>query len=169
VTQLYGFGPVADQRSRILILGSMPGVASLAKAQYYGHPRNAFWPIMGELFGATPQLEYPSRLQRLLSNHVALWDVLMSCQRPGSLDADIEAGTERANDFSSLLGPGSTIRAIFFNGVTAQRLFNRHVANAIDAPERFERLRLPSTSPAHAAMSLAEKLQAWKQIRDYLR
>ena len=82
----------------------MPGVASLEKHQYYGHPRNAFWPIMGELFGAYPAIDYPLRLQRLLDRHVALWDVLMSCHRPGSLDADIRSGTEQVNDFSELLG-----------------------------------------------------------------
>lgn len=165
MTTLHGFGPVADEQSRVLILGSMPGVASLEKNQYYGHPRNAFWPIMGELFGAGPELDYQMRLQTLLAHRVALWDVLVSCQRPGSLDADIQPGSEQANDFRTLPGKGSSIRAVFFNGMTAERLFMKHVAASIcDLATRCELIRLPSTSPAHAAMSYDEKLLAWNVI-----
>lgn len=169
MTTLYGFGPVADEQSRVLILGSMPGVASLEKHQYYGHPRNAFWPIMGELFGTGPELEYQQRLHSLLAQRVALWDVLMSCRRPGSLDADIQSGTEQANDFSTVIGPGSRIGAVFFNGMTAHKMFMKHVAATIDdLRERCDLVRLPSTSPAHAAMSYDEKLQEWGRILDYL-
>jgi hypoxanthine-DNA glycosylase len=147
----------------------MPGVASLEKSQYYGHPRNTFWSIMGELFGAGPELDYQKRLQSLLANRVALWDVLMSCQRPGSLDADIHTGTEQANDFSFLLGQGSSIKAVFFNGMTAEKMFMKHVAGSTDGlDDGCELIRLPSTSPAHAAMSYEEKLQAWSRILDFL-
>jgi len=169
VTTLHGFGPVADEQSRVLILGSMPGAASLDKNQYYGHPRNAFWTIMGELVGAVPELEYQQRLQTLLAHKVALWDVLMSCQRPGSLDADIQSDSEQANDFSALLGQGSSIKAVFFNGITAERLFKKHVIASIDdLGDRIELMRLPSTSPAHAAMSYEKKLNTWKEILDYI-
>jgi hypoxanthine-DNA glycosylase len=168
MTQCLGFGPVADDRSRVLILGSMPGVASLEKHQYYGHPRNAFWPIMGELFGARPEIDYPLRLQRLLDRHVALWDVLMSCHRPGSLDADIRSGTEQVNDFSELLGSDTPVRAIFFNGMTAEKMFNQHVIHTLDGlSERCDLVRLPSTSPAHAAMTFDAKLKAWQVVADY--
>ena len=111
MTRCEGFGPVVDAQCRVLVLGSMPGIASLEKHQYYGHPRNLFWPIMGELFGAHPSLDYSERLRHLLEHHVALWDVLKLCQRPGSLDADIVAGSEQVNDFHSLFGSGTAIRA----------------------------------------------------------
>ena len=164
-----GFGPVANEHSRVLILGSMPGVASLEKQQYYGHPRNAFWPIMGELFGAGPELEYEDRLQALLDHGVALWDVLGLCYRPGSLDADIQPGSEQVNDFSDLLGGDSRIRAVFFNGTTAERMFRRHVLPGfVDLEERCRLIRLPSTSPAHAAMKQQEKLRQWQKIVDAL-
>ena len=125
---------------------------------------------MGELFGAVPELEYQQRLQTLLVHKVALWDVLMSCQRPGSLDADIQSGTEQANDFSTLLGQGSSIKAVFFNGMTAEKLFMKHVAGSTEGQDGgCELIRLPSTSPAHAAMSFEEKLQAWSRILNYLK
>ena len=146
----------------------MPGIASLEKHQYYGHPRNLFWPIMGELFGAHPFLDYSERLRHLLEHHVALWDVLKLCQRPGSLDADIVAGSEQVNDFHSLFGPGTAIRAIFFNGMTAEKLFRRHVLVELDLPANIELVRLPSTSPAHAAMSYEDKLAAWRIVADYV-
>lgn len=167
MTLCEGFGPVADEQCRVLVLGSMPGVASLEKHQYYGHPRNLFWPIMGELFGAHPSLEYPERLRVLLEHHVALWDVLKLCQRPGSLDADIVVGSEQVNYFQPMLATGTAIRAVFFNGMTAEKMFRRHVLEGLDMADNIQLVRLPSTSPAHAAMSYEDKLAAWKVVAEF--
>lgn len=152
------FGPVADRRSRVLILGTMPGVASLAAGQYYAHPRNAFWDIMGDLLGAGRDLPYRRRLAALRRAGVALWDVVAECERPGSLDANIRR--ERANDLAGLLRRCPRIGVMVFNGQPAARLFHRHVR---DLPRPVRLLVLPSTSPAHAARSPAWKRRAWRR------
>lgn len=152
----------------MLILGSMPGQASLAAGQYYAHPRNAFWPIMGALVGAGPELPYPRRVQQLQATGIALWDVLAECERPGSLDAHIVAASIRANDFAGLLPELPTLRAIAFNGSAAEQAFRRHVLPALPGL-RVDLLRLPSTSPAHAARSLTQKLAEWQRLLNYLR
>jgi TDG/mug DNA glycosylase family protein len=152
------FGPVADGRARVLILGTMPGVASLAAGQYYAHPRNLFWDLMGDFFGAGRDLPYRRRLAALRRAGVALWDVVAECERPGSLDADIRR--ERANDVAGLLRRCPRIEAVVFNGQLAARLFRRH---ARDLPRPVRLLTLPSTSPAHAARSLSEKRRRWRQ------
>ncbi len=156
---IYSFPPVADDRVRLLILGSMPGVLSLTENQYYAHPRNLFWPIMGALFGAAREVPYAQRLQILKDNHIALWDVLRSCQRTGSLDSDIQC--EEANDFKAFFAQHPGITHVFFNGGKAETSFRKHVK---DAPERLTLMRLPSTSPAHATLSFEKKLEVWKQI-----
>lgn len=161
------FPPLAEATARVLILGSMPGQASLAAGQYYAHPRNAFWPIMGALLDAGPELAYPRRVERLQAAGIAVWDVLAECERPGSLDADIVAASVQANDFAGLLTGLPALRAIAFNGSAAEQAFRRHVLPGL--PElRATLLRLPSTSPAHAARSLAEKLAAWQGLLAYL-
>lgn len=157
------FPPVADARARVLILGSMPGVESLRLQRYYAHPRNAFWPIMGKLFGAAPELPYAERLRRLQDAGVALWDVLAACMRSGSLDSAIDEGSIIANDFVSFLARHGGIHSIFFNGATAERCFLRHSLPGLEAG-RLALKRLPSTSPAHAALSLDAKLQAWRAV-----
>lgn len=162
------FPPLAGAQARVLILGSMPGQASLAATQYYAHPRNAFWPIMGALVGAGPELPYPQRIQTLQAAGIALWDVLAECERPGSLDAAIVADSVRANDFAGLLPEMPALRAIAFNGSAAEQAFRRHVLPALPSV-RVELLRLPSTSPAHAARSLRQKLAEWQQLLNYLR
>ncbi len=159
------FPPIADPRARVLILGSMPGVASLTAGQYYAHPRNAFWPIMGQLYGAGPELPYAERCERLLEAGVAVWDVLQECRRRGSLDTAIERDTERPNDFARLLARCPRVERITFNGAKAEVAFRRHVLAKL-AGERAERLsfvRLPSTSPAHAGRTFAEKLAEWRR------
>jgi hypoxanthine-DNA glycosylase len=157
------FAPVADGRSRVLVLGSMPGVESLKASQYYAHPRNAFWTIMGELLGFDPKLPYEARVRALRSAGIALWDVLHSCRRDGSLDSSIEAASETANDFRAFFGAHPAIRAVFFNGAKAESAYQQHVLPALaDLPLRY--LRLPSTSPAQAGMPVAKKLQAWRSV-----
>lgn len=160
---LNGLPPVASADARILILGSMPGQASLAAARYYEHERNAFWRIMGDLFGAGRSLPYEARLACLQAAGIALWDVIGSCERYGSLDADIVAGSVQANDFAGFFAAHPRIERIYFNGTAAETTFRRHVL-----PDFGDGLppqhRLPSTSPAHAARSYAEKLAAWSVL-----
>lgn len=165
VAQPHSFPPIADARARMLVLGSMPGVASLAAGQYYAHPRNAFWPIVGELFGARAQLPYDERRRRLRASGVAVWDVLRSCRRRGSLDAAIEPESETANDLPALLRSCPRIALIAFNGRKAESAFARHVIPLLDvaAHARLRLVRLPSTSPAHAGMRPEQKLTAWRR------
>ncbi|MBU0622253.1 MAG: DNA-deoxyinosine glycosylase [Gammaproteobacteria bacterium] len=156
--RLHSFPPVATKDARVLILGSMPGKASLLHQQYYAHPHNAFWKIMGELIGAHPQLPYEQRLHALTAANIALWDVLKSCERKSSLDAHIRA--EEANDFASFFRRYSHITRVFFNGAKAEQSFNRFVMGKQNLPP-LEFARLPSTSPAHAGMCYEEKLKVW--------
>lgn len=160
---IHGFPPLAQATARILILGSMPGVDSLRAGQYYAHPRNAFWRIMGDLVGAAPQVPYAKRTLQLRRAGIALWDVLAACVRDGSLDAAIDEQSIIANDLPSFLAEHRHITHVFFNGAMAERCFRRHVQPAL-AAKALQLQRLPSTSPAHAAMSYTRKLQAWRKI-----
>ena len=159
--RIRSFAPVACADATVLILGSMPGEKSLQARQYYAHPANAFWKIMGELVGAHPSLPYAERLQALQRARIALWDVLHSCQREGSLDSDIEQ--ETANDFAGFFARHPHIGQVFFNGAKAEHSFRKSVMGKQVLPP-LEFYRLPSTSPAHAGMRFEEKLAAWKQI-----
>ena len=125
------FPPIVSQQSKLLILGSMPGEASLKAGQYYAHPRNAFWHIMGELFGAGPSFPYQERVAILQSVGVALWDSLQVCIRFGSLDASIKE--EVANDFPALFAKYPNISHVFFNGSKAERSFLLHAKPALSA------------------------------------
>jgi hypoxanthine-DNA glycosylase len=154
------FPPVATAESRVLILGSMPGAASLRAGQYYAHPRNAFWPIMDVLCGAGPALPYPQRLARLQSAGIALWDALRACERSGSLDSAIR--DEVANDFSAFFAAHPRITRVFFNGAKAEAAFRRHVVPVLPMPPAA--LRLPSTSPAYAGLEFDAKCRAWRAI-----
>jgi hypoxanthine-DNA glycosylase len=162
VNRLRSFPPVADAQATRLILGSMPGKESLRQQQYYAHPHNAFWKIMGELCGAHPGLPYPQRLQALKAAHIALWDVLHTCEREGSLDSDIEA--EEANDFASFFARHPRITQVYFNGAKAEQSFRKFVLGKQALPP-LELVRLPSTSPAHAGMRYEEKLKAWQVVK----
>jgi hypoxanthine-DNA glycosylase len=158
------FAPIADQKARVLILGSMPGNASLAAGQYYAHPQNLFWRILGEVTGAAAASPYAARVRALKSCGIALWDVLESCVREGSLDAAIEDGSIRANEFASFYSAHPRIHRIFFNGAKAEACYRRHVLPALaGAPATLDCHRLPSTSPAHASLSREDKQTQWKQ------
>ena len=164
--KIYSFAPVISENARILILGSMPGDASLEADQYYAHPRNAFWPIMGRLLGFTPDIAYEQKIARLKASGVALWDVLFSCHREGSLDSEIRQ--ESVNDIAGLLQHHTTIRHSYLNGTKAEASFKRHILPTLK-PTTQEWARLPSTSPAHAALSVDEKYRAWCIIADALK
>ena len=160
------FAPVAQPDARVLILGSMPGTASLAAAKYYAHPRNLFWPFMGDCVGAAPGLPYPERLLRLSAAGIALWDVLASCERPGSLDSAIRDHTAHANDFVAFFSSHPCITALLFNGAKAEQSFRRLVLPGL-AHAGLHYQRLPSTSPANASQGAADKLARWRQgLRD---
>ncbi len=153
------FPPVFSEQARALILGSMPGVASLAAGQYYAHSQNAFWKIMEGLFGAGLDVPYPERLKILIGHRVALWDVLACCEREGSLDARIRA--EIPNDFPALFAQMPALCAVFFNGQKAAQSFRRFVPPALVSDSR-RMVVLPSTSPAHASIRVEEKLARWR-------
>lgn len=160
---LQGFAPVAQAGARKLILGSMPGVASLEAVQYYAFQRNAFWKIMGDLFAAGPELDYPMRLRILGENHIALWDVIETCQRPGSLDSAISEDDLVINNFNRFFKRYPQIDEIYFNGQKAAALFKKKVTPGLKKNYRYT--VLPSTSPAYAAKSYADKLAAWSVIK----
>lgn len=155
----HSFPPVYAPDARVLVLGSMPGVASLNAQQYYAHPRNAFWPIVFALWDEKPPTDYAARLAFLRARRVALWDVAAACFREGSLDSGIRGA--RPNDFAALFAACPQIRAIFFNGQAAWTLYHRLCpGEGGDAP----RVRLPSTSPAYT-MPFEQKLAAWRAVR----
>ena len=160
--RIRGFAPIAGRGARVLILGSMPGERSLDAGQYYAHKQNAFWRIVGELLGIDPQAPYRKRIQALKSARIAVWDVLHSCTRAGSLDSDIVGTSEIPNDFTGFFRQHRKVSHVFFNGAKAEASFRRHVASGKVGAIQYA--RLPSTSPAHAAASYSRKLQAWQAI-----
>ena len=157
------FAPVADRHAEVLILGSMPGRDSLAAGQYYAHPRNLFWKIMAAMLGFEPQTPYRGRLKALRDARIALWDVIHSCKREGSLDSDIEPGSLRPNEFAPFFDAHSRIRQVFFNGGKAKDTYDRFVLPTVSSLG-LAYTRLPSTSPAHAALSFEKKLAAWRAV-----
>lgn len=161
--RVFSFAPAAAADAAVLVLGSMPGAASLRAAEYYAHPRNQFWPILGALVGAGPDLPYTERLRVMTSSGIALWDVLRCCARPGSLDAAIDRRSIVANDFEKFFAGHPRIRRVFFNGSMAESSYRRHVLPLLGR-RGLDYVRLPSTSPAHAARSFEEKLSAWRVV-----
>ncbi|MEX1994680.1 MAG: DNA-deoxyinosine glycosylase [Steroidobacteraceae bacterium] len=159
---IHGFPPIARPSARLLILGSMPGVASLQAGEYYAHPRNQFWRIAGELFGFDPTARYAARTRALAAAGIALWDVVGRCVRTGSLDAAIDDATILANDFAAFLATHRRISRVCFNGRKAESAWRRHVLPDLPPLRPFEYRLLPSTSPAYAGMSYRRKLKIWR-------
>jgi hypoxanthine-DNA glycosylase len=158
--RIRSFAPIADRDARVLVLGSMPGRESLRREQYYAHPRNLFWRIIEALLEIDRPASYAGRVKALKARRIALWDVLHSCVREGSLDTRIEK--EAANDFARFFRSHPAISHVFFNGAKAEASYRRHVLAGIGKPLQYR--RLPSTSPAHAALSYRRKLAAWRVI-----
>lgn len=159
---IYSFPPIVDEHSRLLILGSMPSVQSLAQHQYYGNRQNYFWPMLFELFAEPYSDDYTLKQQLILRHHLALWDVLAGCEREGSLDSRIT--NEIANDFSAFFAQYPAIDCIFFNGGKAAQSFKKHF------PELYRQKKccqMPSTSPAHT-MKREEKRQHWQMLLEVL-
>lgn len=150
------FDPVVDHDTRLLILGSLPGDASLAAGQYYAHPRNAFWRLVGGPAGRDlVALPYPDRLAVLRAVGIGLWDVIARAERPGSLDQAIR--NAEAADLRRLVAGLPRLQAVAFNGATAARIGRRSLAGI----HSLTLVDLPSSSPAHASRSLADKTAAW--------
>ncbi len=161
-----GFPAVADIAARVLVLGSLPGQVSLRQRQYYAQPQNVFWKLMGELFGAGPELPYAERLRALTAQRVALWDVCASAERPGSLDGSIRRASVVPNDFAQLFSLHPHIELICFNGQKAASLYRQLVLPGLPtAAQAIRRETLPSTSPAFAGMRFEEKLARWSLLR----
>lgn len=155
---LEGLPPIVDDRARILILGNMPSVMSLASQQYYGNPRNGFWRITGDIFGFEPSSAYQDRTAALRGCGVAVWDVLRLCRREGSLDSAIEPDSMVANDFGAFFDSHRAIDRVYFNGAAAEKNYIRLAG--VDRPLHYR--RLPSTSPAQT-MRYEDKLRAWRE------
>ena len=160
VNTVTSFSPIADESAHVLVLGSMPGVLSLKANQYYAHPRNAFWRIMSSLYGVRAEAPYEIRTQALKASGVALWDVLHTCVRAGSLDSAIEKGSRVPNDFPAFFQRHRNIRVVGFNGMEAKRSFDRYVLPHLDVSDVTFAL-LPSSSPANT-IALETKVAAWR-------
>jgi hypoxanthine-DNA glycosylase len=160
--RLTGLAPQAQPDARVLILGSMPGARSLDEARYYAHPRNAFWALLGPWIGKAPEAPYADRIAAALRHRIALWDVIGRCRRIGSLDSRIDPASIEANDLAGLFAHCPRIERVLLNGGRAEQEYRRRVMPTLGAEAALiPVLRLPSTSPAHAALSLEAKREAW--------
>jgi len=160
------FPPIARADAHTLILGSLPGRKSLEAQQYYAHPQNAFWKLMARIFDFDPALSYDERTRALEREGIALWDVFAAAERPGSLDSDIVHATAEANDFRDFFRAHPRIRRVFFNGRKSEEIFRKRVLPRIAAEfPHLEYAGLPSTSPAHAGLTFADKLARWRAVR----
>ena len=166
-TACIGFPAQLSDACRVLVLGSMPGIASLQAAQYYAHPRNRFWPLMQALCGLDATLDYPARIAALNAAGVGLWDVIGRCQRRGSLDAAIVRGSEVPNALGACIAGLPQLRAVACNGATAYQAFMRFIAPTLPADGRPLAIwSLPSTSPANAAWPLPRLQAAWQPLAE---
>ena len=162
--RVHSFPPISDAESRVLILGSMPGKVSLRARQYYAHPQNAFWRIIAALLALEADAAYVQRLDALRARGIALWDVMKSCTREGSLDSDVVESSIVANAFPRFLRMHPQIRTVCFNGAKAEQSFQRYALPRLGALGDLAYYRLPSTSPAHASLPFAKKLAAWRAV-----
>jgi hypoxanthine-DNA glycosylase len=162
---IQSFKPIVNIDAEILILGTMPGCASLNAGQYYAHKQNTFWRIISELLKLDVSSFYEVKVQAVKSARIAVWDVLQSCKRKGSLDSMIDPDSLIPNDFYTFFQHHRKITHIFFNGAKAESYFLRHAMPSIEKSD-FTFSRLPSTSPANASMSYEHKLNAWRVILD---
>ncbi len=159
---LRSFKPIVDSHSRILILGTMPGPEALRKREYYGFSGNHFWKILFQLFKVERPLSYPEKIRLLKQNRIALWDVFHSCERKTAADNDIKYA--KPNNIPGLLKKYPNIKTIFIDSKTGFTAFEKYFSGAVKLPVRY----LPSPSPAHASLTLAEKINAWSPIRKKL-
>lgn len=170
MSTLHSFAAIAATDARVLILGSMPGALSLDRQEYYAHPRNSFWFIIGQLLSASPGLDYQQKKQLLIANHIAVWDVLKACERTGSLDSSIKSDTVVTNEFELFFSRHPDIKTVFFNGARAEKEYLSHIASLQNIQSlHLDYHRLPSTSPAHAAMTREQKLSVWHLVADRVR
>lgn len=161
------FPAVARRDADTLILGSLPGRRSLEMQQYYAHPRNSFWKLLATIFDVDTELPYSRRVGILTANRIALWDVLAAAQRPGSLDSSIVHASASVNDFEAFFRAHPAIRRVFFNGRKAEELFRRYALPKLGQESSAIRYEsLPSTSPAHAGMTFARKLERWRKLKE---
>jgi TDG/mug DNA glycosylase family protein len=161
-----GFEPIVGKTARVLVLGTFPSVESLKQNQYYAHPRNAFWEMIAAICGTSNVDDYEIRCEFARSAGIAIWDVLKSCDREGSADERIKRGHFIVNDIIGFLSQ-HPVKVIFFNGTKAALLFKQCVDPA-RLPSQPELVILPSTSPAHAALSKQQKQERWLQVKTYL-
>lgn len=155
------FEPSIDSNSRILVLGSMPGVKSLEEQQYYAHPQNRFWKVMGSICNVCNlhELDYSLKLENLLKNNIALWDTIKSCKRDGSLDSEIQ--NEVPNDIGQLLKKYHNIKIICLNGNKSYSMFKKYFPDLLD---KYSCFKMPSTSPANARYSLNALIKEWSEV-----
>jgi len=165
---VHSFEPIVGRNPRIVILGSMPGVVSLQAVQYYANPRNAFWAIIADLFGLDTDCNYDSLVRQTTQLPLILWDTLKTCHRSGSLDSSILKQQIEANDIAGLLKQHKGLRLIAFNGIASEKYFYLLEKHRLPANHELEFIRLPSTSPANAAMNFEQKLTVWRKLLDYL-
>lgn len=157
--KVYSFPSVSNKEAKVLILGTMPGIASLKLNQYYGHPRNAFWKLLFTIFDEPFSADYEVRKKLALKNHIAIWDVLHACVREGSLDSAIEK--EIPNNFDLFFKEHPNLEYIVFNGQKASKFFKQYVR----VSKNYKQVTVPSTSPANAGISWEQKLKEWQIIK----
>ncbi len=159
---LSGLAPIVGEQPSILILGSMPSVASLEKRQYYGHPRNAFWSILSKALDFPLSHNYLENVAHIRRRGLVIWDVIAQCERKGSLDSSIVKGSEKINPIVELIADHSSILSIGLNGGLAANLYKRHIAPQLTGKHNV--YCLPSTSPANASMNWETKYAAWQDM-----